>query len=361
MLSKKIIGQLLQDSIDFFNIAIDWFDEKPKHSVVFFSSALELILKARLMHEHWSLVMDLPSKKDPSIETFKKGDFKSLGLNRLVERIKSIIENETFSQNEISCFKSISKFRNKAIHFTGDYRSKETLEKIAIEQSKGWYFIRKKLKKWKKFLPHYEEQPFREIDIKMKKYNIYTETIFSEIELDLKQLESQGIIFRNCRICQKRSSEISIREKFIHYANCKVCHFNEYFLSINCLQEECEGRLEIFNGEESEDDFKIYCSLCSKSPTYEEIVEFLNKNVNFAISPKDMLCEPDVVCDFCWSDCDTVIKHEYFFICTSCFFITDEQEMCEWCNLCHIGGGPLEASGLFGCSHCDGNTKLLND
>jgi hypothetical protein len=51
------MGDLVANAIDFLTLATEEFEGRPKHSIIAFHSAVELVLKARLMHEHWSLVV----------------------------------------------------------------------------------------------------------------------------------------------------------------------------------------------------------------------------------------------------------------------------------------------------------------
>jgi hypothetical protein len=67
---------IVNNGFDFFRKSLAEFDAEPKFSVIHFFAAVELFLKARLMAEHWSLVVS----KDPSWEGFERGDFKSVTL-----------------------------------------------------------------------------------------------------------------------------------------------------------------------------------------------------------------------------------------------------------------------------------------
>ena len=49
------MARLTENSIDFLTEAIDGFQVQPKYSIIHFYTAVELFLKARLLHEHWSL------------------------------------------------------------------------------------------------------------------------------------------------------------------------------------------------------------------------------------------------------------------------------------------------------------------
>ena len=54
---KAFFERLVENALDFLVCAIEEFQVAPKYSVIHFSAAVELFLKARLMAEHWSLVV----------------------------------------------------------------------------------------------------------------------------------------------------------------------------------------------------------------------------------------------------------------------------------------------------------------
>jgi hypothetical protein len=54
---KNIFDALANNAFDFLNRAIADFEKYPKYSVIHFCAAVEMLLKAKLMREHWSLVV----------------------------------------------------------------------------------------------------------------------------------------------------------------------------------------------------------------------------------------------------------------------------------------------------------------
>lgn len=85
MTHPLLFNELVNNAFDFLEQAISEFDKKPKYSVVHFCTAIELILKARLVHDHWSLIVD----GTPNISKFKDGSFKSINFNELMPRIEA--------------------------------------------------------------------------------------------------------------------------------------------------------------------------------------------------------------------------------------------------------------------------------
>jgi hypothetical protein len=58
-MSKKMIATatkcISESAFDFLESSVDEIKTHPKYSVIHFATAVELLLKARLIHEHWSL------------------------------------------------------------------------------------------------------------------------------------------------------------------------------------------------------------------------------------------------------------------------------------------------------------------
>ena len=54
---SDLFDRLVDNALDFLNRSIADFEKSPKYSVIHFYTAVELFVKARLMAEHWSLVV----------------------------------------------------------------------------------------------------------------------------------------------------------------------------------------------------------------------------------------------------------------------------------------------------------------
>src|SRR5712692_8889514 len=79
---------LIENAFDFLQEAIDCLREgsprKLKYSVLHLASAAELLLKARLSREHWSLIFKDPAKA--SEESFASGEFASADFQDVQDR-----------------------------------------------------------------------------------------------------------------------------------------------------------------------------------------------------------------------------------------------------------------------------------
>ncbi|HEV7659990.1 MAG TPA: hypothetical protein VGO55_09115 [Allosphingosinicella sp.] len=78
---------LVSNAVDFLTLATEELKGRPKHSIIAFHSAVELFLKARLMQEHWSLVVT----KSPDLTSFQTGDFISVSFEDACHRLAKVV------------------------------------------------------------------------------------------------------------------------------------------------------------------------------------------------------------------------------------------------------------------------------
>lgn len=344
-MKDALLKDLINNGFDFLERAIQQFKAEPKYSVINFCAAIEILLKARLMHEHWSLVIAV--KDHPDIEKFKKGDFKSINFNDLVPRIESVT-GEKISPDIQKCFKALANHRNKMVHFFHEAhthaKKEKLLEEIAVEQSSGWFFLRRLLSGWGDVFGDYRDR-ISSINASMKEHDIYLETVFSRITPEIALAKSNGAIFRDCTRCKKAASEENKLTEYLFNCKCRVCLFQEYLLKTPCDDDDCDGLLEIIEG-----DTEVCCTACNEPIDKDHLSDLLDTDPvgtdNYAdYTPRN--------CAMC-STPNEVIEHHAYYICKECFYITDEIAGCGWCNELQIGGGDLEMSEYSGCEFCDG-------
>ena len=193
---QELLSSLIENGFDFLERAIQQFKTEPKYSVINFCAAIELLLKARLMHEHWSLVV--ATKDHPNIQNFKSGNFKSINFNDLIPRIESVTGEKT-PPEIASCFKLLANHRNKMIHFfheAHDGEGKEKLlEDIAIEQCSGWFFLRRLLEKWGDIFGKYNGK-IQSINSSMKVHEIYLDTVYERLKPEIEKAQLEVYVVR---------------------------------------------------------------------------------------------------------------------------------------------------------------------
>lgn len=79
--------QLTENAFDFLRKALAELTTDHKHSVINFYSAVELLLKARLLREHWTLVLARETGK----ANFEAGDFQSVTFEMACTRLDQVV------------------------------------------------------------------------------------------------------------------------------------------------------------------------------------------------------------------------------------------------------------------------------
>lgn len=344
----KILERVIDNAFDFLEKAITEFDAEPKLSIMHFSAAIELFLKSRLIHEHWSLIV---KDKIPDKKKFETGDFYSITIKESIEKIRKVLGDD-FPNKYKTAFEKIAQHRNKLVHFFHPEIKEKMLQikqDIAIEECLGWYYLRLLISKWDGPFARYKKK-VEELNAKMKKHRIFLKSVYEEIKPDIELAQKNGSIFKTCASCQFNASEKSTIASNVFLFKCRVCLLDEELISIPC--SKCEGLIEINAG----DSELIKCDFCNYSISSTYIAEELNTKI---IRSKDDADEGPINCAYC-STSDSVVAHDKLFICSRCRSITRDAPRCEWCNERQIGG-VLEDSFLYGCDFCPGRMGDLND
>ena len=121
MNQHDIFDSLARNAFDFLERGIGEFDKAPKYSVIHFCAAVEMLLKARLMKEHWSLIVSKPEQAN--LAKFMAGDFASVTMDEARARIESpiyvvddyFIHWETVREYNEACYE-LSQYRQAVKH-----------------------------------------------------------------------------------------------------------------------------------------------------------------------------------------------------------------------------------------------------
>ena len=141
MNTKQLFTFLVENAIDFAEKSLEELKKKnPKHSLIAFCTALELFLKARLMLEHWTLLVSNPT--NAKLQNFENGDFHSVSMEQALERLNDIA-GEALLPQEKRIFRAIREQRNKMVHFFDPTTraSVRDLEKVAAQEYSGWFHL----------------------------------------------------------------------------------------------------------------------------------------------------------------------------------------------------------------------------
>lgn len=131
--TKEIKMPLLENGLDFIlhglNELVDMKD-KPnngKYAILHIHAGTELILKARLKEEHWSLIFS----KEPDIKAYNSGDFLGIYMDECIKRLNKVC-SIVLLKPDIAALDNLRKTRNRIEHFQASYNP-ESLGSIVFQ------------------------------------------------------------------------------------------------------------------------------------------------------------------------------------------------------------------------------------
>ena len=343
MEKKELLDQVVNNSLDFLNRSIDEFPDHPKYSLINFHSAVELFLKARLLAEHWSLVV--ATRQEADWEKFISGDFRSVSLDEAANRLEKVARSGLTDQ-EHRTFKKLAKDRNQMVHFFHPLEKDERfISGVVMTQLTAWYFLYRLLRKrWKDVFNAWSEE-IESIDARLRKYHEFLQVVFDNIADELRDRSGKGAILRPCPSCQFPSQEHSRVLNSIYESKCLVCGLVETNFRLEC--PSCEATVYFAN------EGFAQCDGCGQRLEPEDLVAMLHDSRQTAMARGDG--------DYSWglSNCGfcdglhTVVRiDEDEYLCGCCFETFNTVAPCGWCN--EGNTGDMEDSYLSGCNQCDG-------
>jgi hypothetical protein len=117
--AREIEFPPVENGLDYLQSAVTHLRDEPtprdlKYAVLHLHSAVEVLLKVRLIREDWSLIFTDPSKATHA--AFLAGDFGSIGIKGTITRLKEKAGVELTDEAQKS-FKRLTDVRNKLQHF----------------------------------------------------------------------------------------------------------------------------------------------------------------------------------------------------------------------------------------------------
>ncbi len=352
---KKMLKHLVENAIDFLSKSISELRQSPKYSVINFHAAIELFLKARLMSEHWSLIIS--PKNEPDWLEFQQGKFNSVNLEEAAKRLEKAAQSG-LSGKQISAFRSVSKHRNQMVHFFHQAETSEYDERrirgIVKEQLKAWYFLHDLLLcQWQSVFEEWSTQ-ISEIDVKLREHHEFLKVVFDELKPTITNQENKSYEFQECPSCGFNSEQHETELNEIYSSECLVCGLKENCIRVSCTK--CDDGILLFYGESIAN-----CQKCHKEHGGSTLLEVFIDETEAYLAAKDG--DNDYPFPIHCGECcgyETVVKaDENKYLCTECFVVTDSYGACEWCN-----GESTSLSDdtmWHGCEFCDGARHSLDN
>lgn len=344
----NLLPEVVENAMDFLRQSIREFKTQPKYSVIHFHAAVELFLKARLMAEHWSLVVSNPKEAD--WDEFVAGDFRSVSLEEAAVKLKKVVRSG-LPEHGLQAFRRVTKHRNRMVHFfhegvPGD--KKEGLRRaIAKEQLTAWYYLHRLLtSEWSDVFTAWSGK-LEKINRKLRRLHDFLQVVFDQVRPEIERRCAGGSAFKDCPSCGFVSQEHSSEIGRLYKAECLVCGLADKCLTIECTK--CGAPTRFVNEGIGE------CVSCGRSFEPEAVVRALIDSGAACVDELDEGYWPDPGnCDSCngFHSVARLNDEGDRYICTSCFGEFDSVESCEWCN--ELNTGDMADSFWAGCNSCDG-------
>lgn len=349
----KMFEHVVENAIDFLKKSIDELDKYPKYSMINFHSSVEIFIKARLMAEHWTLVVS--KRQEPNLDKFKAGDFQSVTLADASNRLSNIIQSG-LSKSEFEIFQEVAFHRNKMVHFYheahSDLKNQQIKQDVVRTQLKAWYMLHRLItEKWKDTFKSWSNE-ITAIDIELRKYHDFLTVVFENQKIKIELLKKQGYIFTSCPSCGFEAKKHDDEKNTIYCSECLVCGLKEDNLQIEC--PSCQTT--VFFSKEG----RGYCPNCNEKFTPETLAAILIDDdgaYEAAIdgNPTDYAAN----CGECEGYHTVILTENGEYICSNCLNTFDSVNYCEWCN--EANTGDMEDSYWAGCSICEGKSGWDSD
>jgi hypothetical protein len=342
---EEIFDSLVTNAIDFLKVSVAELKKRPKYSVINFCSSVELFLKARLLKEHWSLIVARP--EDANMNSFLAGDLKSVNMTEAIKRLNNIA-NQQLTQQVKDCFNQIKQQRNKLVHFFdkkySDKRYKTTIGKIIVEQCKGWIYLHELLThKWQDEFSNYVKE-IKKLDKLMHSHRDFLKANFVILKPDIERKKKLGATFNKCSTCNFKSAQEEEICNPLFYNDCLVCNTVEWFLKVPCSNPKCTSDIFMFGLGEGD------CDVCGEHISTEYLLALYGDQVSYDESRSTPVC---VFCPECeYSPRSVVPLDNEDWVCLNCIAFYHQVDQCEWCG--EWIAGEADGTYLTGCSNCSG-------
>jgi hypothetical protein len=332
----KTFQQLVSNAMDFLSHAVkDLAENKPKYSVINFCAAIELFLKARLLHEHWTLV--ITGKGELDSEKFKSGAFISVTVDEAIDRIAKVLQ-EPLTDAEKKCFKALRDERNRFVHFSDAQVTNPKLRyEVALTELQAWRYIYNRLTKtWSEYFGAFDAD-LKELDRKMNTMTSLAKMKFKLISQSIQSEIKKKVEYKKCTVCKQRAAKVTLHCNNLFSVKCRVClrPWEEHFLRERC---KCGARVD-YTGESEE------CRKCGSEVTVDSLLDKYAPSVDPHSSEKSTYH-----CGNCRSE--AVVQWGNEWLCLDCLALHKDVSHCDHCNTAITGSG--EDTSWKGCFMCEG-------
>lgn len=331
---------LVLNALDFLRASVRDLQYRPKYSVIHFCAGLELLFKARLSCEHWSLLATTPGAI--KLASFRRGEFHSVSLDEAIRRLQNVA-GEALTSEEIACFGQVREHRNRLVHFFHEAYvkkpSKDLTERIVVEQCKAWFYLYRLITGCWLDLFKSHKRKLDQLNKLMHGHRVFLTAKFKALAPDIGAEIDHGAEYMTCGSCGCRSARVDSPGEPLFNSHCRVCEAKKRFLRIKC--SNCSHENEIA------DLSSVFCENeeCEKEITLADVLSEFEPYHD----PKEE--REAYYCSHCEHYDESVIPCGDGFLCLWCLELHDSTKQCGWCGN-RIAGFDAEDSGVFGCFLC---------
>ena len=237
-ISGALFEGLTDSALKFFERAILSFDKEIDASIVHFSTALELILKAQLAHEHWAFIFNEMNQID--VNSLQSGKFSSVQASDLVKRVNAVIATmpPEIGKQEEESYQTVFNHRNQIVHYiNGSLLNDAKCKKIKLIFLTAWYYLHKRLTS--KMYMHFDTQKRSRLALifrGMAEKEGFWGIVYNDKKLLIDEQKKNGFRVNKCGVCQQRSLIIKETNRVCGNfsdisTHCLVCGLNETYVA----------------------------------------------------------------------------------------------------------------------------------
>lgn len=233
---ESVAPTLVANASEFIERATEEVESSPRFAVIHFATGIELLLKARLVIEHWVLIFALPERA--TRDALFRGDFRSVSSGAAMDRLGKILD-APLPKAAREAFESLAERRNRFIHFADPSQlaagaeRERLIEAIVEEQIRAWYELHALLRgDWADdFAPY--RTTIERLDRAMHEQRRFLNHKSERIADDLGAVRAGGGTVDECEACGFTAVVEAARYGDLGVGLCRVCGRETRWLHID--------------------------------------------------------------------------------------------------------------------------------
>lgn len=339
---------LIANGLDFLNKAREELEAgQAKFSVVSFWTAVEILMKVPLVHEHWTLVC---SGKKFEQKKYLAGDFQSVSYEEACARLGDVLNKPLLSETA-RLFGKIKNHRNRVVHFYHNELSEGDQRQVLTEQADAWFALNRLMRdEWSSLFGGQLRAKLATDETRMlRSSGFYAGAKFRQEPVQQRiadERKAKRPVLR-CSACSQISVllEQHVPDMPLYDELCIVCYHSDVYIHVACPGCQAPATLRPHGG-----DFR--CGACGREERRYDVikpVQLTKHNMNEGLPAGCVDCE----------GYNTVCKYDDNYLCTACLTLHDSVDVCHHCTY-HSTSVP-ELSEAFGCTFCEGHRETWDD